>query len=131
MEMVTDVNWIKYFIALASLAALLGGFALIVRYFSTVGVAGFNNKKRNRRLKVMETLYLDGRRRLTLVRMDNAEHLILMGPSGEMVIESRWAEAQEDLPEQPPIGFLKQPNELLNPQEPVAKKAKKNDKHAN
>jgi len=45
--------------------------------------------KRNgkRRLAVVESLSLDGRRRLLLVRKDATEHLILVGGNSDLVIE--------------------------------------------
>ena len=41
-----------------------------------------------RRLSVVEVAPVDGRRRLVLVRRDDTEHLILLGPASELVIES-------------------------------------------
>lgn len=39
------------------------------------------------RLAVVETLALDPRRRLVLVRRDDVEHLILLGPTGDTVVD--------------------------------------------
>ena len=41
-----------------------------------------------RRLGVVEVTPLDGRRRLILVRRDAVEHLLLVGPTSELVIET-------------------------------------------
>lgn len=41
-----------------------------------------------RRLKVVEFLSLDHRRRLVLVRRDDREHLLLLGPQSETVVET-------------------------------------------
>jgi len=46
-----------------------------------------------RRLSVVETLPIDGRRRLMLVRRDGTEHLLLLGASGETVVERGIAAA--------------------------------------
>ncbi len=43
---------------------------------------------RARRLSVVEVAPVDGRRRLVVVRRDDTEHLILLGPASELVIES-------------------------------------------
>ena len=43
---------------------------------------------RERRLSVVEVTPVDGRRRLVLVRRDATEHLILLGPASEMLIEN-------------------------------------------
>ncbi len=42
-----------------------------------------------RRLSVAETIYLDPKHRLVLVKDDNKEHLLLVGTSGSLLIESR------------------------------------------
>lgn len=42
---------------------------------------------RQRRLNVVEAVALDAKRRLVLVRRDDVEHLILLGASGDLVIE--------------------------------------------
>lgn len=41
-----------------------------------------------RRLKLVEVLPLDSRRRLVIVRRDGVEHLLLLGAQGERVIET-------------------------------------------
>lgn len=40
------------------------------------------------RLEVLETCPLDARRRLVLVRRDNAQHLLLLADGREMLVES-------------------------------------------
>jgi flagellar protein FliO/FliZ len=40
-----------------------------------------------RRLAVLETLPLDARRRLVLIRRDDTEHLLLLGADGNRVVE--------------------------------------------
>ena len=42
------------------------------------------------RLKIIEVRYLDPRRKLVLVRRDNAEHLLLLADGRELVIESQY-----------------------------------------
>ncbi|MEZ6024009.1 MAG: flagellar biosynthetic protein FliO [Hyphomonadaceae bacterium] len=39
-----------------------------------------------KRLKVTESLMLDPRRRMVLVRCDGREHLILLSPAGDVVV---------------------------------------------
>lgn len=41
-----------------------------------------------RRLKVIEQIQIDQRRKLILIRRDDKEYLIVAGPSGETVVES-------------------------------------------
>jgi len=44
-----------------------------------------------RRLKIVEVLPLDARRKLLIIRKDDKEHLIVLGPTGETVVESAAA----------------------------------------
>lgn len=39
-----------------------------------------------RRLRIVEQLALDPRRRLVLIRRDDEEHLILLGPGGDVAL---------------------------------------------
>ena len=77
-----------YFKFVASLLLVLGLFALVAwaakRYLPTTRVGA----RPGRRLSVIEVAMLDTRRRLVLVRRDDVEHLILLGQSSEIVIES-------------------------------------------
>ena len=41
-----------------------------------------------RRLSLIETLPLDARRRAAIIRCDGREHLIILGPTGETVVEA-------------------------------------------
>ena len=43
---------------------------------------------RERRLGIIETTVVDTKRRLILVRRDDVEHLVLLGPGGDTVIEN-------------------------------------------
>ncbi|MCK5375173.1 MAG: flagellar biosynthetic protein FliO, partial [Alphaproteobacteria bacterium] len=42
----------------------------------------------NRRLRLVESLPLDARRRLVLLECDKIQHLVILSASGETVIES-------------------------------------------
>ena len=53
------------------------------------GLAGsFATNTGKRRLKIVEFMPLDHRRRLVLVRRDDREHLLMLGPQGETVVET-------------------------------------------
>ena len=47
--------------------------------------------KKPRRLKLVESLPLDARRRAVLIRCDGSEHLILLGATSEILISSKDA----------------------------------------
>ena len=59
------------------------------------GVSGV--LKSDRRLQLVEMLPLDHRHRLVLVRRDNREHLIVMGPESQTVVESGILAEDEDV----------------------------------
>jgi flagellar protein FliO/FliZ len=50
------------------------------------------------RIKVLEIRYLDPKRRLVLIRRDDAEHLLLIADNRELVIESGIKAAMMDAP---------------------------------
>lgn len=65
------------FIGAAALIARKAGFAAGARAFAS-----------RRRLSLVESLPLDARRRAIILRCDGREHLLLLGPTGERVIET-------------------------------------------
>lgn len=79
-------DYLKFFFALLFVLCLMGGLAYILKRF------GLNGEKilppSQRRLKVIETLPIDARRRAILLRRDDKEHLVILGPTGETVVES-------------------------------------------
>lgn len=72
--------------ALVFVIALMGGFALLLKKLGLSGPASVNTGRR--RLKVIESMPLDARRRLVLVQCDDAQHLIILGPGGETVVKT-------------------------------------------
>jgi flagellar protein FliO/FliZ len=64
-----------------------------------MGLGGrFAAVRGKRRLAVVEVLPLDGKRRLVLLRRDGAEHLVILGVQGDVVVETGIG-ATERLPE--------------------------------
>ncbi|MEM8838608.1 MAG: flagellar biosynthetic protein FliO [Pseudomonadota bacterium] len=62
---------------------LLWGFLRISKMFNEGGIAG----RPQARVGVIEAAAVDTKRRLVLVRRDNAEHLIMIGGPNDLVIE--------------------------------------------
>jgi flagellar protein FliO/FliZ len=78
---------LRFVLALALVLALIAATGWIGRrYMGSGRIAAFAGKRR--RLALLETLQLDGRTRLLLVRRDAAEHLIMVGTTGAVVVES-------------------------------------------
>jgi flagellar protein FliO/FliZ len=84
---------LRFVLALALVLALIAATGWIGRrYMGSGRIAAFAGKRR--RLTLLETLQLDGRTRLLLVRRDAAEHLIMVGATGAVVVESGIAAPQ-------------------------------------
>lgn len=80
------VNYIKFAAAFILVLGLMGGLALILKRLN-LGQAGMLPQDK-RRLKIVEILALDARRRAVLLVRDNVEHLVILGPAGETVVET-------------------------------------------
>jgi flagellar protein FliO/FliZ len=76
---------VQFAVALVFVLALIAGAAAVARRFGLGSMPAM--KSRRRRLTVAEILPLDGRRRLVLIRRDDREHLIILGPNSETVVE--------------------------------------------
>lgn len=77
---------LKFVFAFIFVIALMLGLAWAVR---RAGLAGpILRQGQKRRLAVVETLPVDHRRRLALVRCDGEEHLLLLGPEQAMVVKA-------------------------------------------
>jgi flagellar protein FliO/FliZ len=83
------MDWTLYVRTVLALIFVLGliGAASWAARKSGLGPQGRVGRK-GRRLAVVESLGLDGRRRLVLVRRDGVEHLLLVGGVSELVVES-------------------------------------------
>ena len=76
----------RFLVALAIVLALIAGATWVARrYFGAAMLGGLGGK---RRLAVIEYALLDGKSRLVLVRRDTTEHLLVLGPTGAVVVET-------------------------------------------
>jgi flagellar protein FliO/FliZ len=81
------VSVLRFVLAFAFVLGLLGLFAWGLKRWGDPQKV-MKRMRAGRRMQVSETLYLDNRRKLVLVRRDDTEHLILLSPSSEAVIET-------------------------------------------
>jgi flagellar protein FliO/FliZ len=81
---VAAVNSLKFALAFLLVLGLIAFCAWALRRF---GLGGAVRPMRGNRLSVVESLALDPRHRLVLVRRDDREHLILLGTT-EIVVEN-------------------------------------------
>ena len=94
-------GYLRFVLALAFVLALIGLLAAVARRYGFGFPATALKAVGRRRLKVVEVTPVDARRRLVLVRRDDTEHLILLGQSGELVVETGIA-ARDDARDVPP-----------------------------
>ncbi len=80
-------TYFRFLIALIFVLALIGALASAARRY---GLLRGTVRPRNgeRRLQVVEIAPVDSKRRLLLLRRDGTEHLVLLGPTADVVIET-------------------------------------------
>lgn len=83
-------------LAFGGLLVLLGLFYYAMRYLT--GQHKFSRWRQGQRIGVVETVPVDGSRRLVLVRRDDTEHLLLLGNNGDLVVEGSIAVPPAETP---------------------------------
>lgn len=81
------IDWARALFALIATLALIVGAAYVARRLGMMQ-GGAQGPKR---LKISESLMLDPRRRLVIVRCDDREHVLLLGPAGDVVVSEKAA----------------------------------------
>jgi flagellar protein FliO/FliZ len=82
------IDWARGLFGLIATLAMIAGAALLARRF---GMITPRPAGQVRRLRVQESLMLDPRRRLVLIRADDREHLVLLSATGETLLSSSVA----------------------------------------
>ena len=88
-------DYLRFGLALVFVLGLIGLMATVARR------AGFGfpikaiKSRDRRRISIVEVTPLDGRRRLVLVRCDDKEHLLLIGPNTELVVANNISPDRE------------------------------------
>ncbi|HVI52194.1 MAG TPA: flagellar biosynthetic protein FliO [Candidatus Sulfotelmatobacter sp.] len=97
------MDWTLYLRTVLVLVFVLGLIGAASWLARRAGLGHGRLGRKGRRLAVVESLGLDNRRRLVLVRRDGVEHLLLVGGAAELVVESRISEPEaEQIKEQQP-----------------------------
>lgn len=78
------VNIARFVLSFVVVIGLIGGFAWVLRRYG----AGRITAGGKGRLAVVEIAPVDAKRRLVLIRRDAVEHLVLLSPTSETVIET-------------------------------------------
>ncbi len=100
-------TYMRFMLTLLFVLALIGVLAWLARRAGLGGRVARTAGAR-RRLSVSEVSVIDGKRRLVLVRRDEVEHLILLGPQKDMVVETGIAVPQPADQEIKQSGFKQQ-----------------------
>ena len=79
--------YLRFLLALIFVLGLIGALTLLARRFGFGGRMIVQAGK-SQRLSVIEVRPLDSRNKLVLIKRDSTEHLILMGPTDNQVIET-------------------------------------------
>ncbi len=76
------LDWARALFALIATLALVVGAAYGARRLGMLQPGGAGPK----RMRITETLMLDARRRMVIVRVDNREHVLLLGAANDVVV---------------------------------------------
>lgn len=110
-------TYARFLLALVFVLALIGGLTWAARRFGLGGKL-IPNKGGTPRLKIVEVVPLDARRKLVLLRRDGVEHLVLLGSGSDLLVETdiRNEGAMEEPSETSPAPA---PQDLTPAPEPV------------
>lgn len=81
------LDYARAVFALVATLALIVGCAYAARRFGMLQPGGPGIK----RMRVTETLLIDTRRRMVIVRVDDREHVMLLGPAGDVLVSDMAA----------------------------------------
>ena len=77
----------KYIVGLLFVLGLIALLAFVVRKMGFIPSAE-RPKLSKKRLGISQMIALDSKRRLLLIRRDDQEHLVILGPDGDTVVET-------------------------------------------
>jgi len=83
----SDISLLRLFFAFSIVLALMAAFNIALKYVSQRGLL-FRPNQKQRRLQIVESLPLDGKRRAVLMRCDEREHLLLLGGQNDIVVDA-------------------------------------------
>ena len=88
-------TYLRFVAMLALVLALIAVCAWAIRRFG-LGGALAATKGGSARLAIVEVKVIDPRRKLILLRRDQREHLVLLGPNQDLLIESGTAARESE-----------------------------------
>lgn len=108
--------------ALIAVLGFIGLAAILVRKAGLISASsGFVRKKR---LALVETLAVDARRRVAIIRCDDKEHLIILGANSETIVDKNLeGQGEEALSTTAPVNPFSTLQELAKKFRPSTKDA--------
>jgi len=88
MTDVPDFSWLRLLLAFSVVVALMGGLAVVLKYIGTRGFVLPTQAAKARRMKIVESMPIDTRRRFVIINCDGREHLLLLSAERDIVIET-------------------------------------------
>ncbi len=82
------VDYSRFALAFVFVLGLIGLFSAVLKRYGNAYKTYKAKEGEKSRLDVIESRFIDARRRLMLVRRDDVEHLLLLSDGRETVIES-------------------------------------------
>jgi Meckel syndrome type 1 protein len=110
--------------AIYAAAAVVLLLALFIIVLIARSMSGGVRGRRGQRLAIAEYHDIDKIRRLVLIRRDDVEHLLLIGPNQDLLIESNIAAREEGLSLGDTAPLLQRPQKL----EPAGENAERGDR---
>ena len=80
-------DYLRFIFALIFVLALIGILTAVARRFG-FGYASSKKSGNLKRLAIVEVMPVDAKRRLVLLKRDSTEHLVLLGVSSDLIVES-------------------------------------------
>ncbi len=90
--------YFRFLLALGLVLGLIFALSWAVRRFGP-GSRLLPNAGRDRRLALVEVASVDARRRLILLRRDETEYLVLLGPTQDLLLDKDFQAAPEKEPD--------------------------------
>lgn len=81
-----DPNYLRALLAFLFVIGLIGGMHFLLKRFGWE--QRLRPERKGRRLAVVESVMIDPRHKLALVRRDGVEHLLLLGHQSDRVVET-------------------------------------------
>ena len=86
--------YLRFLLALAAVIGLILALAWALRRFGP-GARLLPNSGNPRRLSIQEVTSVDARRRLILLRRDETEYLVLLGPTQDLLLDKGFGPGPE------------------------------------